>query len=75
MKSSKRLQGLELIDCARANSLESIAIAAERCGYNNDSAKFEQELRIAGEAIGIEIQSLSDLNSSPNDTASFPSQF
>jgi hypothetical protein len=74
MKSSEPLQGLELIDCARANGNESLETAAERCGYHNNIAAFEQELRKAGEAIGVKIQDFSDLNTSSTDAPSLPSQ-
>jgi hypothetical protein len=75
MASPKPLQGLELIDCAKANGNESIAIAAEHCGYASDIAMFEEELEKAGEAIGVEIQNFSDLNTSTNNTSSLTSEF
>jgi hypothetical protein len=75
MASSEPLQGLELIDCAKANGHEDIASAAERCGYSNDLEAFEQALRRAGEAIGVEIQNFNDLNSGPKDVSTLPSQF
>jgi hypothetical protein len=62
MASSTPLQGAELIDCARANGDQDVAIAAERCGYGNDTSRFEQQLRNACEDIGIHIQGFSDLN-------------
>jgi hypothetical protein len=74
MESSEALQGLELIDCARANGNESIAIAAERCGYAQNIAIFEQELRKAGEAIGVEIQDFDDLKTNATDAPTLPSQ-
>jgi hypothetical protein len=75
MESSKPLKGLELIDCARANGNESIAIAAERCGYSNNTEMFEEELEKAGEAIGVEIQNFSDLNTSTINTSPLTSEF
>jgi hypothetical protein len=75
MSSSKPLQGLELIDCAKANAHEGIANAAERCGYGNEVEAFEQALKRAGEAIGVEIQNFNDLISSPKDVSTLPSQF
>lgn len=68
MASSAPLQGSELIDCARANRKEGLAIATQRCGYGDDSAQFEQELRKAGEAIGVEIQSFDSLIDSSHET-------
>lgn len=67
MASSAPLQGSELIDCARANGNKGIAIAAQRCGYGDDLAIFEQELKKAGEAIGVEIQSFDDLIDTPKE--------
>ncbi len=75
MASPNPLQGLELIDCAKANSHEGIMLAAERCGYGNELDAFEQALKNAGEAIGVEIQSFNDLNIGPNDVPTFPSEF
>jgi hypothetical protein len=75
MGSSEPLQGIELIDCAKANVHEGAAIAAERCGYGNDLEMFEQQLEKAGKAIGVDIQSFNDLNISPNDGSSLTSQF
>ncbi len=75
MEFSEPLKGLELIDCARANGNEGIAIAAERCGYASDITLFEEEIEKAGEAIGVEIQNFSDLNTSTNNTAPLTSEF
>jgi hypothetical protein len=65
MTSSIPLQGTELIDCVRANGNKGIAVVAQRCGYHNDIALFEQELKKAGEAIGVEIQSFNHLVDTP----------
>jgi hypothetical protein len=62
MASSDPLQGSELIDCAKANSNQDLSIASERCGYGSNVAKFEEQLRNACQAIGVEIQGFSDLN-------------
>ncbi len=64
--SSKPLHGTELIDCAKANSKAGVEVAAERCGYQGDVSRFEQELRQAGEEIGVTINNLSDLRT-PQD--------
>ena len=61
MTSSTRLQGTDLIECARANVKEGIEIAAQRCGYGNDFVSFEYELHQAGNAIGVTIYSFKDL--------------
>jgi hypothetical protein len=75
MELPKPLQGIELIDCARANGNESIMIAAERCGYSSNIEMFEEELEKAGEAIGVEIQNFSDLNTSNSNTLPLTSEF
>ncbi|ACK71594.1 conserved hypothetical protein [Gloeothece citriformis PCC 7424] len=61
MASSAPLKGSELIDCARANGEQGIEVAAYRCGYGNDLARFEQQLREAGQHIGVEINGFDDL--------------
>jgi hypothetical protein len=61
MASPETLYGTDLIDCAKANSNQGIEVAAERCGYGNDLATFERELKKAGEHIGVEINSFGDL--------------
>ena len=61
MASSKPLKGSELIDCARANSKESITVAAYRCGYGEDIAEFEEQLQQAGAAIEVEINRFTEL--------------
>jgi hypothetical protein len=75
MKSSEPFKGIELIDCARANGNESIAITAERCGYASDIEMFEEELEKAGKAIGVEIQNFSDLNTSTSNKSPLTSEF
>ncbi len=67
MASSTPLQGLDLVDCAKANSTLGVAVAAERCGYGNDTARFEEELTQACEDIGIHIQGFNNLND-PSDS-------
>jgi hypothetical protein len=61
MTPSAPLQGTDLIDCARANATKGIEITAQRCGYGEDLATFERELKQAGDYIGIEIHSFNDL--------------
>lgn len=50
-----------MVDCARANAAQGQAIAAEQCGYEKNVEGFLEALRKAGEAMGVEIQSLADL--------------
>ena len=61
MATSPPLHDSELIDCARANGSKGIQLAAQRCGYGEDLAAFEQALHQAGKQIGVEIQGFQDL--------------
>lgn len=61
MSASQPLQGIELIDCARANAKQGVAIAAELCGYGANITQFQQSLQQACHNIGVEIDELSDL--------------
>ncbi len=61
MSSSVPLKGFELIDCARANAAEGIAVAARQSGYGEDTATFERALKQACEEIGVEIQTFQDI--------------
>jgi len=46
MASPTRLQGTELVDCARANAKQGIETAARQCGYGELNT-FAQELKQA----------------------------
>jgi hypothetical protein len=61
MASPAPLHGSELIDCARANASKGIEVASERCGYGNDLATFERELKKACASIGVDLESFHDL--------------
>ncbi len=61
MASSTPLRGNELIDCAKANAKQGIEVAARQCGYGQDLATFEQELKHACDHIGVSIDELIDL--------------
>lgn len=61
MAASKPLTGIELIDCAKANSKELINVVAYRCGYGEDILRFEQELKTSCEEIGVDLNSFYDL--------------
>lgn len=67
MASSAPLQGTDLIDCAKANATKGIEVAAQRCGYGEDLATFEHELKQAGNYIGVEIHSFNDLIASQSE--------
>ena len=55
------LQGIELINCAKANAKQGVAIAAEQCGYESNVGLFVENLHKACQQIGVEIQELDDL--------------
>jgi hypothetical protein len=61
MASPERLQGAELIDCAKANGKKGVEIAAERCGFGTNLETFDQALREACGAIGIEVTGFDEL--------------
>ena len=61
MASRTRLQGTDLIDCAKANAPQGIGVAAELCGYGDDLNAFQQELTQACDRIGVKINELKDL--------------
>lgn len=61
MASSGPLRDTDLIDCARANFTKGIEVTAQRCGYGQDLAAFEQALNQAGEHIGVKIHHFEDL--------------
>ena len=61
MSSSTPLKGSELIDCARANMKQGIEVAAKGCGYGDNISSFENELKGACNAMGIDINSFADL--------------
>lgn len=55
------LQGIELIDCAKANAKQGIAVAAKQSDYEQDIALFQKNLAKACQEIGVNIDELSDL--------------
>ncbi|NJL42103.1 MAG: hypothetical protein HC827_09635 [Cyanobacteria bacterium RM1_2_2] len=61
MASSKHLHGIELVDCAKANAKQGLAVATHLCGYGEDTAAFQQELKQACQQMGVEISDLTDL--------------
>lgn len=61
MASSTPLQGLELVDCARANAKQGIETAARQCGYGDDLHIFRQELKRACSDMGVTFNELTDL--------------
>ncbi len=55
------LQGIELIDCAKANAKQGSAVAADLCGYDQNVGLFIENLHKACEQIGVDINELEDL--------------
>lgn len=55
------LQGIELINCAKANAKQGVAIAAERSGYEQNIGLFTENLNKACQQIGVDINELDDL--------------
>lgn len=61
MASPTPLQGLDLVDCARANAKQGIETTADLCGYGKDISTFRHELEKACQHMGIGFHELSDL--------------
>ncbi|MGF1588023.1 MAG: hypothetical protein ACFCU7_02050 [Pleurocapsa sp.] len=55
------LQGIELIDCAKANAKQGVAIAAKQSGYEQNISLFVENLHQACQEIGVNIDELEDL--------------
>lgn len=55
------LKGIELIDCAKANAKQGIAVATKQSGYGEDIILFRKSLDKACQEIGVNIDELSDL--------------
>ena len=55
------LQGIELINCAKANAKQGSAIAAKQCGYEENIGLFIENLNKACQQIGVDISELEDL--------------
>jgi hypothetical protein len=66
MSNPTKLVGIELVDCAKANAREGMAVACQRCGYGDNHPTFEAELRKACEAMGVKLDDFTDLLEDPN---------
>ena len=55
------LQGIELINCAKANAKQGSAVAAKNCGYDDNIDLFKGNLNEACQQIGVNINELDDL--------------
>ena len=62
MASQTPLTGIELIDCAKANSPQGVAVASNLCGYGTNTQAFLQAVRKAGDEMGISVEELKDLD-------------
>lgn len=61
MAAKHRLDGIELVDCAKANAKQGLEVAAQLCGYQDNLPEFQQRLQQACHQMGVEISELSDL--------------
>ena len=59
------LEGAELLDCARANASQGLAIAAQLCGYGEQISQFEAALQDSAQRAGLSLQTLADLSPKP----------
>ena len=55
------LQGIELIDCAKANAKQGKAYAAKQSGYDENISLFQKNLKQACQEIGVDIDDIKDL--------------
>lgn len=55
------LQGIELINSAKANAKQGVAVAAKNCGYENNIGLFTENLNKSCQQIGVDIEELDDL--------------
>lgn len=55
------LQGIELINCAKASAKQGVAIAAKNCGYEENIGLFIENLNKSCQQIGVDINELNDL--------------
>ncbi len=61
MAANQPLTGITLIDCAKANATQGLAVATNLCGYGDDISSFQQALAKAGEDMGVTLDELDDL--------------
>lgn len=55
------LQGIELIDCAKANAKQGVEVAAFLSGYDQNVGLFIENLHVACQQIGVDVNELEDL--------------
>jgi hypothetical protein len=61
MAASEPLTGVTLVDCARANAPQGLAVATQLCGYGEAYDSFQAALRKATDEMGVTFNELSDL--------------
>lgn len=61
MAAKTPLEGIELVDCAKANAKQGIETAAELCGYGSDLNRFKQAVKQECERMGVTFNELTDL--------------
>lgn len=62
MTSPTPLEGVVLVDCAKANAKYGIEIATEQCGYGKDVVAFETALKKACQAMGVSLEDFAELS-------------
>lgn len=55
------LQGIELINCAKANAKQGVVVATKQSGYKENLELFKENLTKACHEIGVNINELDDL--------------
>lgn len=61
MAASQPLEGIALIDCAKANAPQGAEVAARLCGYGTDISGFQAALSKAGSDMGVSLDDIDDL--------------
>jgi len=61
MAANQPLTSIALVDCAKANATQGLAVAARLCGYDNKIADFQTALKKAGEEMGVTVTEIEDL--------------
>lgn len=61
MAPNEKLNGVILIDCAKANASQGLSEAAYQCGYGQNTDEFLEALTQACKNAGIYFKSLEDL--------------
>lgn len=62
MASSSPLTGVVLVDCAKANVENGVAVAASQCGYGDDVGAFEAALKSACAEMNIDLEEFAELS-------------